>query len=72
MIAVTSGNVTRLHAPETRIADIVPPGKRLVWRCGGRDAATAGPGDAKNARRDAEYRKRLSGDKPALLQLWRA
>lgn len=72
MIAVTSGSVTRLYAPGTPLADIVPPGKRLVWRKSPASSATRPPRGAKNVRRNAEYRSRLNGDKPALLQLWRA
>lgn len=72
MIAVANGNVVELHAPESRIADIVPPGKRLMWRNKPTVPSSKVPRSGRNAKREAEYRKRLSGDKPALLQLWRA
>lgn len=72
MIPVQHGNVIRLHSRDTRVSDIVPPGQRLVWRNSSTATEPRGLRNEQNARRDAEYRLRRSGRKPALIQIWRA
>lgn len=67
----TGGNVVMLVDERVRVADLVPQGRRLIWRRRTQHDKPMSVQDSMNARRESEYVARRNGVKAPLLQLWK-